>query len=118
MVNKPIPYQAFVASAEARREAWRRKFAMDDSYAGARPGRGHLALAALHRAGKMPLLITQNIDGSTRGQACPTRRSSNCMETAGTPAASPAAAVWSFMRFAPVSRRKAKHRPACPAADW
>jgi len=63
MANKPIPYQAFVASAEARREAWRRKFAMDDTYAGARPGRGHAALAALHRAGKMPLVVTQNIDG-------------------------------------------------------
>jgi NAD-dependent deacetylase len=63
MANKPVPYQAFVASAEARREAWRRKFAMDDSYAGAEPGRGHLALAALHGAGRMPHLITQNIDG-------------------------------------------------------
>lgn len=39
MVNKPIPFGAFVASEEARREAWRRKFTMDDSYAGARPGR-------------------------------------------------------------------------------
>jgi NAD-dependent deacetylase len=63
MVNKPIPFQAFTASPEARREAWRRKFAMDDTYADARPGQGHLALAALHHAGKMPLLITQNIDG-------------------------------------------------------
>jgi NAD-dependent deacetylase len=63
MVNKPIPFQAFQASAEARREAWRRKFTMDDSYAGAEPGNGHRALAALHRAGKMPRLITQNIDG-------------------------------------------------------
>jgi NAD-dependent deacetylase len=61
--NKPIPYDAFVASAEARQEAWRRKFTMDDTYAGARPGRGHLALAALHRSGRMPILITQNIDG-------------------------------------------------------
>jgi NAD-dependent deacetylase len=63
MVNKPIPFQAFVASAEARAEAWRRKFAMDDTYAGAAPGRGHRALAALHAAGRMPALITQNIDG-------------------------------------------------------
>jgi NAD-dependent deacetylase len=63
MVNKPIPFQAFTASAEARQEAWRRKFAMDDSYAGAAPGQGHRALAALHHAGKMPVLITQNIDG-------------------------------------------------------
>jgi NAD-dependent deacetylase len=63
MVNKPVPFQAFKASAEARREAWRRKFAMDDSYAHAQPGQGHRALAAFHHAGKMPLLITQNIDG-------------------------------------------------------
>ena len=63
MVNKPIPFAAFVASEEARTEAWRRKFVMDDSYAGAQPGRGHAAFAALHRAGKMPLLVTQNIDG-------------------------------------------------------
>jgi NAD-dependent deacetylase len=63
MVNKPIPFQAFRSSPEARREAWRRKFAMDDSYAGAEPGKGHRALAALHAAGLMPVLITQNIDG-------------------------------------------------------
>lgn len=63
MANKPIPFGAFTASEEARREAWRRKFAMDDSFAGAEPGRGHAALAALHASGRMPTLITQNIDG-------------------------------------------------------
>jgi len=63
MVNRPIPFEAFVASAAARREAWRRKFAMDDLYRDARPGRGHHALAALVRAKKMPAVITQNIDG-------------------------------------------------------
>ena len=62
-VNKPIPFQAFVASAEVRREAWRRKFAMDDIYSHARPSRGHRALADLVAAGKMPAIVTQNIDG-------------------------------------------------------
>ncbi len=61
--NKPIPYHAFVATEEARVEAWRRKFTMDDLYAGARPGRGHLALRALQHSDRMPVLITQNIDG-------------------------------------------------------
>jgi NAD-dependent deacetylase len=61
--NRPIPFAAFEASAEARAEAWRRKFAMDDSFAGARPGRGHRALARLVAAGRMPAIITQNIDG-------------------------------------------------------
>jgi NAD-dependent deacetylase len=63
MRNKPIPFDAFLRSGEARREAWRRKFAMDDLYRDARPSRGHLALASLVRQGKMPTVITQNIDG-------------------------------------------------------
>ncbi len=63
MRNKPIPFEAFVASAEARREAWRRKFAMDDEFAGAQPGRGHKALARLVALGRMPAIVTQNIDG-------------------------------------------------------
>jgi NAD-dependent deacetylase len=61
--NQPIPFDAYVRSREARREAWRRKFAMDDLYRGARPSRGHLALACLVASGKMPAVITQNIDG-------------------------------------------------------
>ena len=60
--NQPIPFEAYIRSAEARREAWRRKFTMDDLYRGARPSRGHLALASLVAAGKMPAVITQNID--------------------------------------------------------
>jgi NAD-dependent deacetylase len=63
MVNKPIPFDAFVASREARIEAWRRKFAMDDHYRGARPNRGHRALATLVAEGPAPGVITQNIDG-------------------------------------------------------
>ena len=45
-----------------RDEAWRRRFAMDEFFARAKPTRGHLALASLYRAGKTPGLITQNID--------------------------------------------------------
>jgi NAD-dependent deacetylase len=61
--NQPIPFEAYIRSREARREAWRRKFTMDDLYRDARPSRGHLALASLVAAGKMPAIITQNIDG-------------------------------------------------------
>src|ERR1700755_325410 len=60
--NRPIPYDEFVASQEARDESWRRRFAMDETFAQARPGRGHRALASLYRAGKIPAVITQNID--------------------------------------------------------
>jgi len=60
--NQPIPFDAFVASREMRDEAWRRRFVMEESFARARPGRGHRALASLYRTGKIPALITQNID--------------------------------------------------------
>lgn len=60
--NQPIPFDAFVASRDMRDEAWRRRFAMEESFARARPGRGHRALASLYRIGKIPALITQNID--------------------------------------------------------
>ena len=60
--NQPIPYDAFVASSDMRDEAWRRRFAMEESFAKARPGRGHRALASLYQVGKIPALITQNID--------------------------------------------------------
>ena len=63
MRHKPIDYAAFMSSEAMRQEAWRRKFAMDDLYSGARPGRGHRALAALAQAGKLSAIITQNIDG-------------------------------------------------------
>jgi NAD-dependent deacetylase len=60
--NQPIPFDAFMASTAMRDEAWRRRFVMEESFAKARPGRGHLALASLYRAGKVPALVTQNID--------------------------------------------------------
>jgi NAD-dependent deacetylase len=60
--NRPIPFDEFVASQDARDEAWRRRFAMDATFAAAKPGRGHRALASLYRSGKVPAVITQNID--------------------------------------------------------
>lgn len=60
--NRPIPFDEFVASQEARDESWRRRFDMEQVFAAARPGRGHRALAALYKAGKIPAIITQNID--------------------------------------------------------
>jgi len=60
--NRPIPYDEFLASKEMRNESWRRRFAMEDKFATARPGRGHMALASLYCAGKTPGVVTQNID--------------------------------------------------------
>jgi NAD-dependent deacetylase len=60
--NRPIPFDEFVASQDARDESWRRRFAMEPSFAAAKPGRGHRALASLYKVGKIPAVVTQNID--------------------------------------------------------
>jgi NAD-dependent deacetylase len=60
--NQPILFDDFLASQEMRNEAWRRRFAMEEHFGKARPGRGHLALASLYRVGKAPGVVTQNID--------------------------------------------------------
>jgi NAD-dependent deacetylase len=60
--HRPIPFDEFLASQEARNESWRRRFAMSEQFGDAQPGRGHRALASLYRSGKVPGVVTQNID--------------------------------------------------------
>ena len=50
---RPIDFSDFLASQEARDESWRRRFAMEESFGGAKPGRGHQALASLYRSGQV-----------------------------------------------------------------
>ena len=72
--HPPVPFDEFMASAQARALTWRRKFAMDDLYAGAQPGRGHRALARLVEAGPVETIITQNIDGLHEASGVPANR--------------------------------------------
>ena len=67
----PVNFSDFLASDAMRREAWRRKFAMDDLYAVAAPGRGHRALARLAEQGKLVCVVTQNIDGLHQASGLP-----------------------------------------------
>lgn len=71
LANRPIPFDQFLASEAARREAWRRKFAMDDLYAGAAPSAGHRFLARLVAEGRAPAIVTQNIDGLHQASGVP-----------------------------------------------
>lgn len=60
---KPVTYQEFMGSEEARLAWWH---AMPERYAQNRGpvyNAGHLALAALERAGALEAIVTQNIDG-------------------------------------------------------
>ena len=69
--SKPIYFQDFMASSEARRETWRRKFLTDPTIRAAEPNRGHRAVARLVREGKISAIITQNIDGLHQASGVP-----------------------------------------------
>ena len=70
----PIDFQDFVRSDEMRREAWRRRFAMEDTFRAAEPNRGHRAVATLVRRGTVSSVITQNIDGLHQASGVPDRQ--------------------------------------------
>ncbi len=72
--NQPIEFSDFLRSKEMRDEAWRRKFAMEESFRNARPGRGHRALASLLQRGKLSAVITQNIDNLHQVSGIPSGR--------------------------------------------
>lgn len=70
----PIPHGKWLSSPDVRAEAWRRKFIMDDVYAGAAPGRTHRALASLADQGRLATVVTQNIDGLHQAAGLPSDR--------------------------------------------
>src|SRR6202167_1497398 len=70
----PIDFQDFIADEDMRREAWRRRFAMEDTFRAAEPNRGHRAVATLVRRGTVSAVITQNIDGLHQASGVPDRQ--------------------------------------------
>lgn len=68
---KPIMFQDYMHSKEVRREAWQRKFEMDESLAKAKPNKGHEAIAALVAMQKVSAVITQNIDNLHQDSGVP-----------------------------------------------
>jgi NAD-dependent deacetylase len=70
----PIDFRDFIGSAEMRREAWHRRFAMEESFAEARPNAGHKAIAALVARGTVSHVITQNIDNLHQDSGVPEER--------------------------------------------
>ncbi|TXL82468.1 NAD-dependent deacetylase [Vineibacter terrae] len=68
---RPIDFSDFIASEDARRESWRRKFATDAVMRRATPNAGHRALARLVEQGRMTAVITQNVDGLHQASGVP-----------------------------------------------
>jgi len=71
---RPIDFREFLASEEARREYWRRKFATHEAVVQAKPNQGHQAIAELFKLGKASAVITQNIDGLHQASGVPADR--------------------------------------------
>jgi NAD-dependent protein deacetylase/lipoamidase len=68
---RPIDFDAFMTSEEARREYWQRKFDTHETITQAKPNCGHLAIAELVRLGKVVAVITQNVDGLHQASGIP-----------------------------------------------
>ncbi|WP_417517052.1 SIR2 family NAD-dependent protein deacylase [Minwuia sp.] len=68
---QPIDFRDFMRSEDMRRESWRRKFAMEGTFAAAEPNRGHRAVEKLIRDGKGRAVITQNVDGLHQASGVP-----------------------------------------------
>ena len=71
---KPIDFQTFMASAEARREALYRYIKVREHVGDVEPGRGHKALANLAQSGRLTHIVTQNIDGLHHASGIPQDR--------------------------------------------
>ena len=61
--SAPMRFQLFVADALARKRYWARSMVGWRTMAQARPTTAHRALAHLEAAGRVKLLVTQNVDG-------------------------------------------------------
>jgi NAD-dependent deacetylase len=64
--RRPVYYDEFLASEEARVEYWDFKLETWEIYQAAQPNAVHCAIAALERAGKVAAVVTQNVDGLHR----------------------------------------------------
>lgn len=71
---KPIDFDTFVHSEDARREAWGRTFSGAARWVGAKPNEGHFAIARLVRTGKVGHVITQNVDNLHQDAGVPADR--------------------------------------------
>src|SRR3954465_12574298 len=60
---RPVYFEEFLASADARYEYWRQKCEMHCEFAAAQPNAAHLILGRWEAAGRIRGVITQNIDG-------------------------------------------------------
>ncbi len=60
---RPITFQEYVGSEQARLESWKRRLETYEDHKNAKPNVGHFFVQSLDEKGKLIGLITQNVDG-------------------------------------------------------
>ncbi|MBI9083156.1 MAG: Sir2 family NAD-dependent protein deacetylase [Desulfobacterales bacterium] len=68
---RPVYFDDFMSSRDARIEYWRQKTELYPDLTRARPNAGHLAIATLFGMGLVEAVITQNIDGLHQAAGIP-----------------------------------------------
>lgn len=61
--SEPVLHQEFIEHVDARQRYWRRSYFGWPAVAEAKPNTAHRYLGAMERAGRVGLLVTQNVDG-------------------------------------------------------
>ena len=114
--NQPIPYDAFVASRDMRDESWRRRFAMEESFAHGetrpRPSRARQSLPRRQGPGLDHPEYRQPASGFRHS---PNATSSSCTGTQPTRSASTAPNGMTCPGFGKNSRARASARPIAAA---
>jgi NAD-dependent deacetylase len=64
--RRPVFYDEFMTSDEARRTYWRQKLEDREEFGVARPNEVHHAIVRLEQSGRVELVVTQNVDGLHR----------------------------------------------------
>ena len=68
---RPVYFDEFMSSREARAEYWQRWVELYQGILQAQPNPAHLALANLHEKGLLQAVITQNVDGLHQDSGLP-----------------------------------------------
>jgi NAD-dependent deacetylase len=61
--RQPVYYQEFMASEEHRKAYWQQKMEDAESWGAAQPNQVHQSIVRLEQAGRVEMVVTQNVDG-------------------------------------------------------
>jgi NAD-dependent deacetylase len=64
--RRPVFYDQFMSQHDARVEYWRQKTEDREAFGSARPNAVHRSIVELQRAGRIEIVVTQNVDGLHR----------------------------------------------------